>query len=80
MLMKKIVAVEEGLSSSIKSALEKEGYTVVKPDAGGKIDATVITGMEDNVMGMQDITGKSVVIEATGKTADQILRDLKSRL
>jgi len=79
-LMKKIVAVEEGLSSSIKSALVKEGYTVVKPGADGKIDATVITGIDDNVMGMQDITGKSVVIEATGKTADQILRDLKSRL
>lgn len=79
-MMRKIVAVEEGLSSSIKSALEKEGYTVVKPGTDGKIDATVITGIDDNVMGMQDITGKSVVIEATGKTANEILRDLKSRL
>lgn len=78
--MRKIIAVEEGLSNSIKAALEKEGYTVVKPGAGGKIDATIVTGMDDDVMGMQDISGKSAVIEASGKTAEQILRDLKNRI
>ena len=78
--MEKIIAVEEGLSSSIKSVLEKEGYKVVKPGGHGKIDATIITGMDMNVMGMQDITDKSPVIDATGKTPDQILRDLKERL
>lgn len=78
--MKKVIAVEEGLSNSIKAALEKEGYNVVKPGTGGKVDATIVTGMDDNVMGMQDIAGKSVVIEASGKTANEILSDLKNRL
>ncbi len=77
--MEKVVAVEEGLSGSIKSVLEKEGYKVVKPGASGNIVAVIITGMDANVMGMQDITDKSAVIDARGKTAEQILRDLKVR-
>lgn len=77
--MKRIIAVEEGLSQ-IRSALEEEGYVVVKPGASDRIDATVITGMDENIMGMQDISNKSVVIDASGKTAGQILNDLKQRL
>lgn len=78
--MRKIIAVEEGLSNNIKATLEKEGYTVVKPGVGGKIDATIVSGMDDDMMGMQDISGKSAVIDASGKTAEQILSDLKNRL
>lgn len=78
--MAKVVAVEEGLSTSIKEALEKEGYTVVRPGTGGKIDATIITGMDKNIMGMQSVTNKSVVIDASGKTAEEIINDLKYRL
>ena len=78
--MDKVIAVEEGLSGSIKSVLEKEGYRVVKPGAAEKVDATISTGMDMNVMGMQDIQDKSMVIDASGKTAEQILRDLKERL
>ena len=78
--MEKVIAVEEGLSGSIKSVLEKDGYKVVKPGSTGKIDATIVTGVDVNVMGMQDITDKSTVIDASGKTAEQILRDLKERL
>ncbi len=78
--MDKVIAVEEGLSGSIKSVLEKEGYKVVKPGATGKVDATILTGMDMDVMGMQDIQDKSTVINASGKTPEQILRDLKERL
>lgn len=78
--MKKIIAVEEGLSGAVRDALTREGYELVKPGAGGKVDATIITGMDMNVMGMQDIVNKQPVIDARGKTADQILSDLKTRL
>jgi hypothetical protein len=78
--MEKVIAVEEGLSGSIKSVLEKEGYKVVKPGAAGNIDAVIVTGMDANVMGMQDIADESAVIDASGKTTEQILRDLKARL
>ena len=77
--MKKVIAVEEGLSH-IRSTLEREGYSVVKTGSTGKIDATVITGMDENMMGMQDISNKSLVIDASGKTANQVLNDLKQRL
>jgi hypothetical protein len=78
--MKKIVAVEEGLSSLIKETLAKEGYEVVKPGGSNKVDATIVTGMDMNVMGMQDISNKQTVIDARGKTADQIIKDLRERL
>lgn len=78
--MKKIIAVEEGLSKSIKETVEKEGYTVVRPGSAAKVDATIISGMDDNIMGMQDIFGKSPVIDAAGKTAEQVLDELKDRL
>jgi len=78
--VKKIIAVEEGLLNSIKEILEREGYTVVKPDAGENVDATIISGLDENVMGMQDITVKPAVIEASGKTAEEILGDLKKRV
>lgn len=77
--MKKVIAVEEGLSQ-IKSVLEEEGYALIKPGTSDRVDATVITGMSENIMGIQDISNKSVVIDASGKTAAQVLNDLKQRL
>ncbi|WP_134216802.1 YkuS family protein [Pelotomaculum sp. FP] len=77
--MKRIIAVEDGLSN-IKNALERVGYKVVSPDTGGKIDATIVTGMDDNMMGMQDIKERSIVLEAAGKTEDQIIDELRNRL
>ncbi|WP_282432494.1 YkuS family protein [Pelotomaculum schinkii] len=73
------MAVEDGLSN-IKNALERVGYKVVSPDTGGKIDATIVTGMDDNMMGMQDIKERSIVLEAAGKTEDQIIDELRNRL
>lgn len=79
-MIKKIIALEEGLSSLIKESLAREGYELVKPGAGAKVDATIVTGIDNNVMGMQDVSGKQPVIDASGKTAEQIIRDLKARL
>ncbi len=76
----KTVAVEEGLWGGIKEALEKEGYHVVKTGAHNQVDATILTGLDRNVMGMQDITNKSIVLDASGKTAEQILQDLRDLL
>ncbi len=78
--MKKVIAVEEGLLNNIKEAAENQGYTVVKPGSTGNIDALIVSGMDDNVMGMQDIAVKSPVIDASGKTAVQVLDELERRL
>ncbi len=53
---------------------------MVSPDTGGKIDATIVTGMDDNMMGMQDIKERSIVLESAGKTEDQIIDELRNRL
>lgn len=74
-----IIAVEDGLSN-VKNALLRLGYKVVSPESGGRIDATIVTGMDDNIMGMQDIKRPSIVLDATGKTEEQILNELSSRL
>ncbi|HOV80142.1 MAG TPA: YkuS family protein [Bacillota bacterium] len=77
--MGKVIAVEEGLTN-VRDALARNGYTVVRPGRGGKADAVVITGIDKDFAGMQDIAGNSVVIDASGKTADEIISDLKRRL
>lgn len=71
------IAVEEALWGGFKEILEEEGCHVVKPGSQAKIDAIVLTGLDRNVMGMQDITSSSVVIDASGKTPEQILEDLQ---
>ncbi len=78
--MKKIIAVEDGLSRVIGDSLTEAGYKVVKPGAGANVDATIVTGMDMNVMGMQDIVNKGPVIDASGRTAAQIIKDLQAIL
>lgn len=78
--MNRTIAIEEGVSNHIKATLQGEGYKAVKPGSGGKVDATIVSGMDDNVMGIHDIQGKSAVIEAAGKTDEQILKELRERL
>ncbi|MDH7480279.1 MAG: YkuS family protein [Syntrophomonadaceae bacterium] len=74
--MDKKVAVAEGLSG-LGRLLREEGYTVVGPEAGEEVIAVVVTGMDSNLMGMQDIRTAAPVIDATGQTADQILRRIR---
>lgn len=72
----KKVAVAEGLSG-LGRLLREEGYTVVSPDAGEEVIAVVVTGMDNNLMGMQDIQTMAPVIDAAGQTADQILERIR---
>lgn len=73
--MEKLVAVENNLGG-IESILEKEGYHVVKP--GSKFaDAYVLSGMDNNVMNMQDIISDAKVIDARGKTPEEVLEELR---
>jgi hypothetical protein len=85
--MAKRVAVSEALSP-VKRALHHAGYDVVNLDNDLKIskkgigdyDAIVISGMDDNLMGMHDISGRAPVINATGKDPDEIVEELNQRL
>lgn len=74
--MPKKIAVEEGLSG-VSEFLRDQGYMVVNPDSGEDVLATVLTGLDNNFMNMQNITSMGPVINASGMTPDQILARLK---
>lgn len=75
--MQGIIAVEQNLTS-LTDRLELEGYEVVNLDAAdlATVDAVVISGADNNLMNMQDIVTDVPVINASGKTAEDILNEL----
>jgi hypothetical protein len=72
----KRVAVEEELTD-LRLMLTQRGYEVVKPGDARQADALIITGMDRNVMGMQDINVESLVIDASGRTPEEIFEKLE---
>ena len=76
--MKKI-AVQMGLSP-IKDYLSGEGYTVKefdnrKKNAGNflnKYDAVVVTGENQNIMGVEETITVTPIIDATGMTGEEV--------
>jgi len=72
------VAVDEGLAASgLKEMLKREGYQVVSPYRGQSVDAFIVTGMSNNFMNMQDIKDRALVIDASGKTPEDIVQRLR---
>lgn len=76
------IGVEQSLSN-IQQALRDKGYDVVElrqeSDTQG-CDCCVITGIDSNVMGMQDTSIQGSVIEANGLTAEQVCRQVEDRI
>lgn len=84
--MTKRVAVSDSLTP-VKQLLNREGYQVVNLESDarlsgkgmGDFDAVVVSGIDDNMMGMQDISGGGVVIVAAGKRPEEIVEELNNR-
>ncbi len=76
------IGVEESLTN-VQQALREKGYDVVElkqeTDTRG-CDCCVVTGLDSNVMGMQEKTTNGSVIDADGMTADQVLNEIENRL
>ncbi len=72
-----IVAVEKNLSRLAES-LEVEGYEVINLDDADldSVDAILVSGADNNLMNIQDIVSAVPVINASGKTTDEILEEL----
>lgn len=71
------VAVEEGLSH-IRQALKEEGYKVIDLDDGlGNAEAYVITGMDEDMSGVEEMVADGFIVDATGRQAEEILYDLE---
>lgn len=75
------IGVEQSLSN-ISAALREKGYNVVdlkqEHDAQG-CDCCVISGIDSNVMGMQDTITQGPVIEANGLSADEVCQQIDQR-
>lgn len=78
-----LIAVEDGLDQ-VERALRQEGFEITKLTPGAmpaRVDAAVVTGMSNNFMGIHDTNGnKFPVVDAAGKTADEIVRQIRDRM
>ena len=76
------IGVEQSLTD-VSQALQEKGYEVVtlkqEQDAKG-CDCCVITGQDQNVMGISNVVTVGSVISAQGLTADQICEQVESRV
>lgn len=83
--MKK-VAVERDLSR-IGDYLKSEGYNVEQLDTTMKyntsilngFDAVVLSGVSDDMMGMQDTLTSTPIINADGMTVEQIKSEIEKK-
>lgn len=76
------VGVEQSLTN-VQQALRNKGYEVVelKQEADARDCACcVVTGLDSNVMGMQDTYIKGSVIDANGMTADEVCKEVENRI
>lgn len=71
---------------SIKERLHEEGINVVELDSeningiSSEFSAIVVSGGDVNMMGMQDIKGEVSVINAEGKTPEDVVSQVKDKL
>ncbi|MBC7106523.1 MAG: YkuS family protein [Firmicutes bacterium] len=69
------VAVEDDLAG-IRERLRQEGFQVVGMDQVGVAEVVVTSGLDRNVMGHHDIVTRGRVVEARGKTVDEVVREV----
>ncbi|VBB07502.1 Hypothetical protein LUCI_2751 [Lucifera butyrica] len=76
-MLQGIVAVEKSLSR-LFDTLETQGYEVISLDKANldDVDAVVVSGSDINLMNIQDTLTDVPVINAAGKSADEILDEL----
>ncbi|MEK9198523.1 YkuS family protein [Ureibacillus sp. 179-F W5.1 NHS] len=72
--MPNIIGVEQSLSN-VEAALKAKGYEVIQlrsEEDAKNCDCCVITGQDENVMGISDTVTKGSVIDARGLSADEV--------
>ncbi|ANC76705.1 hypothetical protein ABID52_002491 [Fictibacillus halophilus] len=76
------IGVEQSLSN-VSDALRSKGHDVVElrqeQDANG-CDCCVISGQDQNVMGIQNAVTQGSVLNAHGMSADEVCQAVESRL
>jgi hypothetical protein len=84
--MKQIIAVESELTP-VRDFLSSKGYQVesvhlgeITKNRAHKFDAFVVTGMDENFLGINDTITKAIVLDAAGMTPEQVYHELRLRL
>ncbi|PLS17702.1 hypothetical protein CVD28_10765 [Bacillus sp. M6-12] len=76
------IGVEQSLTN-VQQALRDRGHEVVQlrqeSDANG-CQCCVISGQDENVMGMQATSVQASVIDASGLTAEEVCQQVESRI
>lgn len=78
----KRIGVEPTLTN-VQGALRDKGYEVVElsgqgqDQSGSGCDFYVVTGLNSNVMGIQDTTVDAPIIEADGLSAEEVCRRIE---
>lgn len=77
-----IIAVSNTLTN-VSSLLREEGYEVIpfsQEDLQTDVDAIVVSGENENMMGMMEVSQQVPVLNAEGMSAEQVAQSLKNRL
>ncbi|MDQ0243966.1 hypothetical protein J2S09_001511 [Bacillus fengqiuensis] len=76
------IGVEQSLTD-VQQALQEKGYEIVQlrqeSDAQG-CDCCVVTGQDNNIMGISNVVTAGSVIEASGMTAEEVCQQVESKL
>ena len=75
------IAVEDSLRP-VKDGLRSRGFDVVSL-AGGvpdRVQAIVVNGLDDNLLGRQDIVARVPVINANGMTPEEVATEVSRRV
>jgi hypothetical protein len=74
--MHPLIVVDDKIAG-VKRALEDSGYQVRDLSQGWEqAAAIVVSGMDDNFLGRQDIVSRAPVIDAAGRDIDEVIADV----
>ncbi|MCM3741567.1 YkuS family protein [Oceanobacillus luteolus] len=76
------IGVEQSLTQ-VKEALMEMGHEIIDlrtEEDARQCDCCVVSGMDNNVMGMQDTVSEGQVINAQGYSAEEITQMVNERL
>lgn len=78
--MSRIIGVEQSLTN-VEDALKAKGYEVVQllnEEDAKKCDACIVTGQDENVMGISNTVISGSVINAHGLSADEVCEHVEN--
>ncbi|MFY4773557.1 YkuS family protein [Metabacillus sp. RGM 3146] len=76
------IGVEESLTN-VQEALREIGYEVVEIKSEADMqgcDYCVVTGLDENMMGVSDTVSEGAVIDASGYSAEEICQHIQNKM